>query len=383
LNSRERFIRVIHFEEADRAPHAEQFWPETVGSWYVSGSVERDYRGVGYDPATPFPTEGVDYDALCPLFQMDMRPQWNSNSYFYPTEFSPMFPRLVLREGDTWVTVCDEWGITKRVRRDGTSVPQFTAFPVKHREDFDAMKARLDPFDQARFKPGWGTRARKALDEGSAPLGWGMVGFFALLRWLMGLEGALLAFLKEPWLVRHIFDYWSNFVVELAKPALELQVDYLGIWEDLAYKVGPMISPRVFKELMVPYYKRVTNAFKKRGVDVAIVDSDGNIEALIPYWLEGGVNGLVPLETQAGVDAPAIREKYGDRVVLMGNISLWALRQGSEAIDRELERKLAALLPGGGYIISPDHHVPPDVTYKNYLHYLTRVLKQRGYTWKP
>jgi uroporphyrinogen decarboxylase len=290
-----------------------------------------------------------------------------------------MFKPEILERGDTWLVIKDEWGITKKARLDGRSVPQLIEFPVKEPEDFDSVKARLDPFDPKRFKDGWGERARKTLEDGSAPINYGIVGFFAVARWFLGLKGALLAFLKQPWLIRRIFSFWTDFVITLAKPALEIQIDYLGIWEDMAYKAGPMISPQTFKELMVPYYRRVVDAFKKRGVDIFIVDSDGDIEKLIPLWLEAGINGFLPLETQAGMDAPSLREKYGDKAVLMGNISLRSLRKGPHAIDEELKAKLPELLPGGGYIVSTDHHISPDVPYENYLHYVKRVLKWSKY----
>jgi uroporphyrinogen decarboxylase len=381
LKPRDRFIRAVHFEEADRAPHAEQFWLETLEDWYTSGSLSSDY-GTRYLnlPFTQPTYEGAKYDILCRLYEMDMYPPWNANSYFYPTDFSPMFQPEVIEKHERWTILKDEWGNIKKVRLDGRSVPQLIDFPVKNPEDLSLVEDRLDPYDPRRFKVGWGERAKKALKEESAPIGWGMVGFFSLARYLFGQERALLAFLKYPWLIRHIFDFWANFIIALAKPALEVQVDYLGVWEDLAYKNGPMISPQTFTNLMVPYYKRVTNAFKKRGVDVVIVDSDGNIDLLIPLWLEAGVNGFVPLEAQSGMYAPSLREKYGDKVVLMGNISLGALREGPDAIDEELRAKLPALLPGGGYIISTDHHVPPDVPYQNYLHYVKRILKWGRYT---
>lgn len=380
MKPRERFIRSVHSEEPDRAPHAEQFWPETVGDWYASGSLKSDYRSEDHDPTALLPSTALDYDLICRLYEMDMHPPWNSNSHFYPTEFSPMYQPEILEQGNTSVVLRDEWGITKKVRRDGRSVPQLISFAVKSSEDFNSVKEHLDPHDPRRFKSGWGERARKALGDGSAPINWGMVGFFGLARWLLGLKGALTAFLRQPWLIRRIFSFWAEFVIELAKPALEIQVDYLGIWEDMAYKAGPMISPQTFKELMVPYYRRVTDAFKKRGVDTVIVDSDGNIDLLIPLWLEAGVNGFLPLETQAGMDAPSLRDQYGEKVILMGNISLWALRKGPRAIDKELQKKLPALLPGGGYIVSTDHHVPPDVSFQNYQHYVDRVLKWTRYT---
>jgi len=65
--------------------------------------------------------------------------------------------------------------------------------------------------------------------------------------------------------------------------------------------------------------------------------------------------------------------------VLLGNISLNALRAGPKAIDQELSRKFKHLLPGGGYVASTDHHIPPDVPYENFMHYLKRVKEWGKY----
>jgi len=382
LTPRERFLRAIYFEEPDRAPHAVQFWAETIDDWYARGELRLDLRAKGERGYGPLPVGLLDYDLLSPLYGLDMVPPWNSGSAFYGTNFSPLLPERVLEEDETWRVVRDEWGVTKRVRRDGRSVPQFLDWPVKNREDLEGFKAFFDPEDARRYAPDWEQRVRAVLESERAPIGWGFPGFFGAARWMLGLERLLIAFMRDQAFLREVFDFWSSFVLKLAKPALETQVDYLGIWEDMAYKNGPMVAPRLFQELMVPYYRKVTSAFRQKGVRLTLVDSDGNINSLIPLWLEGGVNGFVPLEAQAGMDAVALREKYEDKVVLMGNISLWALRKGPEAIDEELRRKLPALLPGGGYIASTDHHIPPDVSYASFQHYLGRVQKWGRYPFR-
>jgi len=40
---------------------------------------------------------------------------------------------------------------------------------------------------------------------------------------------------------------------------------------------------------MLPHYKSVTEFLRKHGIDIITVDSDGNINELIPLWLEGGL----------------------------------------------------------------------------------------------
>jgi len=379
LQGRERFLRAIHFEEPDRVPHALQFWPNTIERWYSEGKLKVDFRRkVEFNPLEPA-REYLNYEMICDYFELDMIPPWNTGSYFYQTDFSPMFPVKILEDGGDWLIISDSWGVVQKVRKDWASVPQYLDFKVKTREDFEAIKERFDPEDPRRYAENLEERIKRAVEEGRFPIGWGFPGFFGFGRLMMGLKRLLIAFIKDKPLIRRMFNFWSDFVIKMAKRAVELQVDYLGIWEDMAYRNGPMISPKTFKELMVPYYKKVTGFFRRKGVDVAIVDSDGDITPLIPLWLEGGVNGFLPLEVKAGVDAVSLRKEYGDKIVLFGNISLNALRMGPKAIDEELSRKFKHLLPGGGYIASTDHHIPPDVSYDNFMHYLKRVKEWGKY----
>ena len=83
-------------------------------------------------------------------------------------------------------------------------------------------------------------------------------------------------------------------------PILErVQFDFAFIWEDMAGKAGPLCSPTMYREFMLPPLKRVSDLLHRHGVDIIIVDSDGNNDVLIPLWLEAGVNGLRPFEIAA------------------------------------------------------------------------------------
>jgi uroporphyrinogen-III decarboxylase len=144
------------------------------------------------------------------------------------------------------------------------------------------------------------------------------------------------------------------------------------MWEDMAYKTGPHLSPAMFRRFMLKPYQKITSCLRDHGVDLIFVDCDGNPEALVPLWLEGGVNGIYPLERAAGVDPVEWRRKYGRELRLIGGIDKRAMAAGPEAIDAELEH-VAPLLQDGGYIPWCDHLVPPDVPLQNYLYYLERM----------
>ena len=103
-----------------------------------------------------------------------------------------------------------------------------------------------------------------------------------------------------------------------------------------------------------------------------MVDTDGNHEPITDLFMEGGVNCLYPLEFVCGLDAVKLREKFGRRLLLIGNIDKMALAAGPKYIDRELMR-IKPLIEEGGYIPSVDHCVPADVPFQHYVYYIDRL----------
>jgi uroporphyrinogen decarboxylase len=166
--------------------------------------------------------------------------------------------------------------------------------------------------------------------------------------------------------------------METIGPALEqVQFDAASMWEDMAFKAGPMISPKLFAEMLVPRYKRITSLLRQHGVDVIYLDCDGNINQLVGLWLEAGVNCMFPLEQRGGSDPIPMRERYGRQVLLMGGVDKTQLIEGKAAIRAEVNR-LEKLVVDGGFVPHVDHRVPPDVTLENYRYYLEVKRKAFG-----
>lgn len=126
---------------------------------------------------------------------------------------------------------------------------------------------------------------------------------------------------------------------------------------------------------MLSPYRRVTDFLRGHGVDIIFVDSDGNIDELIPLFLEAGINGIFPLEVQSGMDPVGLRKKYGRDLLMSGGIDKRKLAQNKKVIETELMRKLPYLISRGGYIPHLDHIVPPDVPPGNFVYYME--LKRR------
>ncbi len=173
-----------------------------------------------------------------------------------------------------------------------------------------------------------------------------------------------------------MFDFFVDFQIEAARKAVEeAKIDFATIWEDMAYRTGPHISPKAFEEFMLPGYKRITAFLRKNGIDIIMVDSDGDIRPLVPLFLEGGVNCLYPLEVQAGMNWVELRKRFGKKFRAIGNIDKRALINGLDAIEKEVDAKLSMAMDGG-YIPSIDHAVPADVPFQNYVYYV-KLLKKR------
>jgi len=123
---------------------------------------------------------------------------------------------------------------------------------------------------------------------------------------------------------------------------------------------------------MMPCYRKVTGFLKESGVKVILVDSDGNMDKLIPLFLEAGLTGIWPMEVQAGNDIVAIRKMY-PQLQIMGGIDKIRISRGRESIERELESKVPFMLGAGGYIPHLDHNAHPDISWPDFCYYRKRL----------
>jgi hypothetical protein len=365
MNARERFHQTMTFRTPDRIPYWELigYWEETYPRWRSEGMPE-----------------DVHPDAF---FGLD---HWERVDV--SVRVMPSFKREVLSEDDTYRiervgagTPYDTnhlmEGAIIRVRKDSAKVmPQFISFPVTDRASWNEFKKRLNPKSPARYPAFWDDYKRSLRDR-QFPIGIRVGGLFGWPRDWMGLERATMLFYDDPDLMHEIMDTITDFVIETVTPALaEIgDIDHARFWEDMCYKNGPLISPKLVREFMLPRYKRITDVLRQHGVTINLVDCDGQIDSLIPIWLEAGINGVYPLEVAAGMDPVRLRKEYGKDLLMVGGIDKRILAQDKLAIETEVNAKVPFLIEQGGWIPSVDHAVPPDVSLENYLYYWECIRK--------
>jgi uroporphyrinogen decarboxylase len=212
------------------------------------------------------------------------------------------------------------------------------------------------------------------------PVGIWLGSFFGTHRDWAGFEGIAMMCIDDRDLVEEMVRTTTDLLVhELAAALSEVEVDYAAGWEDICFRNGPIISPKMFSEIVIPQVKRVTSLLRQHGVTVAWTDCDGDITQLVPLWLEAGVNCMFPLEVHPGSDPVKFRKMFGKQLLLRGGLEKYQLAHGKKEIIEELKR-VEKVVQEGGYIPHGDHRIPEDVPYENYIYYTREKLNMLG--WK-
>lgn len=193
-------------------------------------------------------------------------------------------------------------------------------------------------------------------------------------NWL-GVENLAYLQVDDEELFDEIVDTFGALQLRIVRELLErgAKPDFGHFWEDICCKNGPLIQPEVFAAKIGPWYRKITRLLNEHGIDIVSVDCDGMIDALVPIWLENGVNTMFPIEV--GVWNASIapwREAYGEDLRGVGGMNKTVFAADYAAVDREVER-LLGLVELGRFIPCPDHRIAPDAKWENVQYYADRL----------
>ena len=174
------------------------------------------------------------------------------------------------------------------------------------------------------------------------------IGIFSTMLSL-GLEDLKdLALYDDLPLVERLLDMYTDWMEVVAERACQLGFDVFVSTDDFAFKTAPFFSPAVFRELVLPRYRRIAPKITMPW----LLHSDGNIMLFLDDLIDLGIAGAHPMEPGA-MDIRAVKRDYGDRLCVVGNVDLNLLSLGTpEAVDAEVRGLIRDVAPGGGYIVS-------------------------------
>jgi len=250
---------------------------------------------------------------------------------------------------------------------------------------FEFWEAHGNPFDD-KYRPGPQfqktlQKKLKYLEEHNFPfvLVTQTGSFWELLMEGLGYSGIAYAMRKDKDYLKDYLRKITDITLHAWKLILELDVDVIGIADDLGQKGRGMIHPKQWEEFIGPNFRRLMDFAHKKGA-FTWMHSCGNIEEYLPILIDHGLDAIQSLEPAAGVDIFRVKERFGEKITLVGGMdSTRTLSFGSvEDVIEDTKKCLKAGMPGGGYIAGPSHRII-DCPVENVIAMRDTIKKYRDY----
>ena len=278
----------------------------------------------------------------------------------------------ILEETDEYVLSRDELGRTMKLPKGRATLALPLDYPVLCMDDWLRIKPWYQ-FSEERLATDWEDRARADRQAGRV-VGVAVPGGFDEPRQLLGEEGLCTAYYDQPELVKDMLETLGDMVCAvLDRVTAAVPIDLVSIHEDMAGKSGPLAGPSQIEAFIAPYYRRIWELAEARGARLFDQDSDGDMRAVIPAFLDAGVNCMHPMEPAAGMDIVEVRRQYGTRLAFYGGIDKHVLRRSKAEIAVELEYKIPPMIESGGCMLAADHRIPNGTPLENYRFYQKKV----------
>ncbi|MDX9866978.1 MAG: uroporphyrinogen decarboxylase family protein [Kiritimatiellia bacterium] len=324
MNGTARMCAALRRELPDRIPTFE---------WFLDAGVGRALTGSG-DPLDI--VERLDLDGI------NIRPD-------YARRFTDA------------QTFEDEWGTRRRLT--GDCLPAVIAQPVP---DVTRHAGYTFPDPRADFRFATLRRAAERFGDTRAII-LNVRDGFSDLRDLLGYEAALMAPLTEPEACAAFLDRIVDYNLALAERAVRtFGVRILATTDDVAMASGPLFPPEVYRERLLPAFRRAIQGFKALGC-LTIKHCDGDILPLADPWIDAGIDCLDPIDPGAGLTMAAMKARYGGRIALKGNIDcVKTLCTGTPDTVRDEVRRCIADGGPAGLILSSSNTIHRGVKPENY-----------------
>jgi hypothetical protein len=371
MSNEDRCMAILEYKSYDEIPLIHfSYWKEVLQKWEAQGHITREevednYKAPSYASKLIDRKLGFDFCWWFACFSPHMG----------LSLLSPSFKQEVIEDlPDGSRKIVNPEGMIQIVKEGISCIPANAGSLLKGRKEWEelflpkltASADRIDDAELARF-----------MDprNGDFPRGLYCGSLYGSVRNWMGVEGISYLYADDPDLFREIIDTVGNLCYNLTEMILKKGYRfYFGhFWEDICFKGGPLVSPRVFREIVAPHYGRITKLLHQYGIEIVSLDCDGKIDELIPIWLENGVNTMYPIEvgTWDASIAPW-RNQYGKTLRGVGGMDKRVFAMDYAAVDREIER-LKPLVELGGFIPGVDHMISPDAIWENVQYYCDRM----------
>jgi len=369
VNSRGRVRKALNHQEADHVPF-------DLGGTFATGMAVHTYRGLlqhlglgerKIEVGDKMQQLAVIDEDVLRLLKVDVRPILPNP----PAGWQPSFTR----DGE-YEYYTDEWGIRYRKPLEGGFYFDVVEHPLQHVTTPTELNRYPwpDPDDPARYA-GLRERALRLQAEiGASLIGRGFVpGIFEFSFLLRGFENFYMDLAGNPTLACALMDrvmeikkrYRVNFLAEVGD-----LVDVVTTSDDLSSQHGPLISPKMYRELVKPRHREYFATIKARTKAKLFLHSCGSVVKLLPDLIEMGVDIVNPVQVSAaGMDTAKLKREFGRDLTFWGGgvDTQCVLPMGTpQQVRDEVRRRIEDLAPGGGFVFATVHNVQADVPPENF-----------------
>ncbi len=336
MTRKERFFTALNHEIPDRVPLFDFLFQQPLYE-RLTGSRPESYNG----PDAVRLALALDHDAI-----------WLPFGGFqgYHREFL---------SSDTYR---DEWGTVFRTSASSWPIDAPVRYPVCTRSDLSGYRPP-DPTLPGRTSE---IEAARSMDHDDLAITAGVQGPLTTAWLLMGYENICYALYDDPGLLTDIFNLSNAFFKEAARRSVMAGCDAIWVSEDLGSSNGGFFSLEHYRRYILPPFAELVEYTAGLGVPV-LLHACGHITEYLPDLAETPIASIHPLQRTAGMDLRFVKEHYGDRFCIIGNIdSSGVLPYGSpEEVAEQVRAAIDIAAKGGGFILASDHSLHDGIPVEN------------------
>ena len=331
MNGLERMHKALKVEEPDRVPHFEFLVDKKVRNAIKPGLSNEDFHVY------------MDIDGI------GLSDKSTAHRYTPVDE-----ARKVYR---------DQWGAIVKFSEEAGGIPSESV--LKSESDFDKY-VMPDPDEEWRYD-----NLKKTVHrfKGERAIFCGVTDVFDIVKEsFLGDITLFTDLIRNPGLVHRISEAVLNYQLRYVKNCTEAGADFFFINGDYAVTNGPMVSPRMAAEFMMPYLKALVDRVHQLGA-LCIKHSDGLLWPLFDQIVETGVDGIHPIDPEAGMDMGEAKARYGNKICLLGNIDCGPLLTWGTVVEvrQSVKECLGKGGKGGGLICMSSNSIHSGVKPENYV----------------
>ncbi len=352
---KERLLAAFKREPVDRVPNFEILYEDQHVEKFL-GKFAGNTLAYGGDPA-----KGADAEQGRPM---------------YPNEYLDLCEMI---GQDAMLFDAGLWTPYKRKDKDGNLIPAYSR-DVKTRADYEGLILDSD---------GAIANLKKYLKEYTDAIAArnskiGVAGLYGcisqtLYEFTVGMNDFMMMVYEDQELVDQMLEEATVHFVKITQALIDGGADFIFPADDVAFKTGLFIPPKLMKEMWVPRMARIMEPAVNAGIPI-MFHSDGKIDDIVEDLIDMGLNCLNPLDPY-GIDYADYKARYGDRLCLSGNVDIeFPLSNGApEDVDADVKKHMDILKPGNGYVATVSHSVVNYISHENVIAYLNAIHKYGKY----